>query len=352
MTSLFLMVNSACDIACTYCFYTTGYEKRSRDRILPRQAGHVAKRIAEARFGTVILTGGDPLHSVHKKETYELVSALKANALRIIINTSATRLSERSLRDVVRALTGAHADDYRVKNIELRNDSCPMTLYPVIIERFQPDMETMRKEGFKFTLHGARAIDHSDHLDQDILDVLQRDSDLAKALGISLMVTHASFSIRAPEGKTYYSIMHLLPKLNAMSQKSGVKIAIENISLKNDILQNTNDHLFVLDDINKNGFDHLGIALDFGHALSCGFGTEYVVHVIEKAREKFFHIHAHETAFGEDLHMSISGKLEWSKVFQALENIAYTGTFVLEVRSPNIAPSLEYLKSIHAPFGR
>ncbi|TXI35269.1 MAG: radical SAM protein, partial [Candidatus Moraniibacteriota bacterium] len=101
MKNLFLMVNSVCDIACTHCFYTTGYEKRSRDRILPRQAGHVAKRIAEARFGTVILTGGDPLHSVHKKETYELVSALKANALRIIINTSAARLSERDFDRLV-----------------------------------------------------------------------------------------------------------------------------------------------------------------------------------------------------------------------------------------------------------
>lgn len=95
MTSLFLMVNSACNIACTYCFYTTGYEKRSRDRILSRQVGHVAKRIAEARFGIVILTGGDPLHSVHKHETYELVAALKANLLRVVINTSAAYLAER-----------------------------------------------------------------------------------------------------------------------------------------------------------------------------------------------------------------------------------------------------------------
>ncbi len=101
MTSLFLVVNSACDIACNYCFYTTGYEKRSRDRILPRQAGHVAKRIAEARFGTVILTGGDPLHSVHKRETYELVSALKANALRVVINTSAAHLAERDFDRLV-----------------------------------------------------------------------------------------------------------------------------------------------------------------------------------------------------------------------------------------------------------
>ncbi len=101
MTSLFLMVNSACNIACTYCFYTTGYEKRSRGRILPRQAGHVAKRIAEARFGTVILTGGDPLHSVHKRETYELVAALKANSLRVVINTSAAYLAERDFDRLV-----------------------------------------------------------------------------------------------------------------------------------------------------------------------------------------------------------------------------------------------------------
>lgn len=158
MTSLFLMVNSACNIACTYCFYTTGYEKRSRDRILPRQAGHVAKRIAEARFGTVILTGGDPLHSVHKRETYELISALKANSLRVVINTSAAYLAERDFDRLVElavdrvdvsidshdaaihdAQRGRHADAVRAIRGLLRR-GVPLSTTTVVTQRNAPTL--------------------------------------------------------------------------------------------------------------------------------------------------------------------------------------------------------------------
>lgn len=88
MKTLFLVVNSACDIACSYCFYTTGYEKRIRSRIRPEGARGVADRIALAGFVTVILTGGDPLHSRLKSETYTLVRELKAKGLKVILNTS------------------------------------------------------------------------------------------------------------------------------------------------------------------------------------------------------------------------------------------------------------------------
>ena len=255
-----------------------------------------------------------------------------------------------SLVDSICTLTEQYTDRYIVKNIELRNDSCPEEAYPAIIERFKPEMEQLQKKGFNFALHAARAIKHSTDLDRDILTVLKRDADLAKALGIPLMITHASFSVSSPEGKMYYSIMHLLPDLNTLSQETGVRIAIENISLKNELLQNTNDHFFILDFINKNHLDQLGIAFDFGHAISCGFSTDYVMRVIEKAKEKLFHIHAHETDFGEDLHAALNGKLEWPKIFQTLDNIGYSGIFVLEMRSPNITASLEYLKNIEVEF--
>lgn len=257
---------------------------------------------------------------------------------------------EKSLADAVHLLTEAYADKYAVKNIELRNDSCPKEAYPAIIDRFKPEIEQMQKNGFEFTLHAARAIQHSENLDRDILAVLRSDIEMAKALGISIIVTHASFSVRFPEGKDYYSIMHLLPELNALSLETGVKIAIENISLKNGVLQNTNDHFFILDYMNKNNLDNLGIGFDFGHALSCGFSTDYAVKVIEKAQKKFFHIHAHETDFGEDLHASLGGKLDWKDIFQSMEKIGYSGAFVLEMKSPSLSKSLEYLQSINATF--
>jgi MoaA/NifB/PqqE/SkfB family radical SAM enzyme len=101
MKVLFLLVNSTCDINCTNCFYTTGHEKRSRFRVQPEISGRVAERIASVGFNTVILSGGDPLHSRFKYETYVLISELKACGLKVIINTSAVRLTEEDLDTII-----------------------------------------------------------------------------------------------------------------------------------------------------------------------------------------------------------------------------------------------------------
>lgn len=101
MRVLFLLVNGACDIACAYCFYTTGYERRDAARIRPSEAGPLADRIRDVGFASVILTGGDPLQSRLKGETYALVAALKERGLRVIVNTSAAFLTESDLDRIV-----------------------------------------------------------------------------------------------------------------------------------------------------------------------------------------------------------------------------------------------------------
>lgn len=101
MKCLFLLVNSVCDIACTYCFYTTGHEKRFHKRIQPEQAKHVSNRISAAGFQTVILTGGDPLHSKLKNETYVLIKELKVCGLRVVVNTSAAYLDDVDLDTII-----------------------------------------------------------------------------------------------------------------------------------------------------------------------------------------------------------------------------------------------------------
>ncbi len=102
MKTLFLLVNNVCDISCTYCYYTTGYEKRSKNRIHPEIVNHIAEKITAVGFSTVILTGGDPLHSRFKNETYDLISALKAKKLRVIVNTSAAFLTDDDLDIIIK----------------------------------------------------------------------------------------------------------------------------------------------------------------------------------------------------------------------------------------------------------
>ena len=251
-----------------------------------------------------------------------------------------------SLYETVEKLRTAHKDQYNVRRIELRNDGCPSSMYKEIVERFDSDIQKLQDEGVQFTLHAARAIPAQDNVDQAILGVLEKDISLAQQLRIPLIVTHASFSVRSRDRKNYYSIMHLLPKLAQKGEEAGVKIAIENISLKNDKIQQTNDNLYILEQVRKIESEWLGITIDIGHAISCGYDEEYLTNVIAVAKDKLFHIHSHETTYGADEHLPLCGAIEWPLIFSSLETVDFKGAFLLEVKSSNIAKSLQYLKSI------
>ncbi len=101
MKVLFLSVNSRCDMACKYCFYTIGHEKRLGGRIEPKQAKAFAEAIKANGFTSVILTGGDPFYSKYKNETFELIKELKEIGLRVLVNTSGAGLNARDLNRIV-----------------------------------------------------------------------------------------------------------------------------------------------------------------------------------------------------------------------------------------------------------
>lgn len=101
MKCLFLLVNSKCNIACTYCFYTTGHEQRIKDRIAPNQVQQFCNAIYKLGFTSVILTGGDPFHSVLKHETYKLIRSLKEFGIKVIVNTSAAFLNEQDINEIL-----------------------------------------------------------------------------------------------------------------------------------------------------------------------------------------------------------------------------------------------------------
>ena len=98
---LFLLLHSLCNIACEYCFYTTHHERRDKNRIAPEQFEALVATIEALGFRIVKLTGGDPLHSVWKHETYALIAQLKARGIGVIINTSAALLEESDLDRIV-----------------------------------------------------------------------------------------------------------------------------------------------------------------------------------------------------------------------------------------------------------
>ena len=112
---LFLLVTTQCDIACTYCFYTTGHEERDDQVFSLTHVEQFADRLAMLEFGTVILTGGDPLSRSDKARTIELCGALSDRGVRVIINTSGVFLDA----DDCAALVAA-----RPARIDFSIDSC------------------------------------------------------------------------------------------------------------------------------------------------------------------------------------------------------------------------------------
>lgn len=102
MRCLFLMVNNLCNINCEYCFYATGYQKRTVSKINRGDAASLAIKIAALNFDKVILTGGDPLQLKWKDETYELIREFKKRKLSVIINTSATCLTDTDLDVIIK----------------------------------------------------------------------------------------------------------------------------------------------------------------------------------------------------------------------------------------------------------
>lgn len=102
MSCLFLMVNNLCNINCAYCFYATGYQKRAASKISPDKVASFADKIEALNFDKVILTGGEPLHLKWKQETFSLIHELKNRKLSVIINTSATCLTDADLDTIIK----------------------------------------------------------------------------------------------------------------------------------------------------------------------------------------------------------------------------------------------------------
>lgn len=97
MKFLFIIVNNQCNINCSYCFYSTGYQQRSSLRIDKNKIKKIAFTIKKLKFDGVILTGGEPLHRIWKNETYSLIRELKKRKIKILLNTSATFLNDSDL---------------------------------------------------------------------------------------------------------------------------------------------------------------------------------------------------------------------------------------------------------------
>ena len=91
--TLFLIVTSACDISCAYCFYTTGHERRDGRRFDAATLPAFIARLKALNFQSVILTGGDPLGRKYKAIALVVVRELVSAGFKVIINSSGAYLT-------------------------------------------------------------------------------------------------------------------------------------------------------------------------------------------------------------------------------------------------------------------
>jgi sugar phosphate isomerase/epimerase len=167
-------------------------------------------------------------------------------------------------------------------------------------------------------------------------DVVDADPEIRKtAIDLNLKLFQGAKNIGAE-----YVIMHLYGKdvpgrseEETMSlareavcaflpeaEKSGVRIAIENLSEKWSIRQiNT-----ILDDI---GHPLLGIWFDTGHSAIYG----RVEHELERCKNRLLGLHIHDNNLENDDHMiPFRGKIDWKAFASVLVQIGYRGPLILE----------------------
>jgi MoaA/NifB/PqqE/SkfB family radical SAM enzyme len=129
------LVNTKCDIACSYCFYTTDHEMRD-EGILAVSADEVVQRLRTLGFGSVILTGGDPLNRSSKTATTALVRALVNDDVRVIVNTSAAFLSDEDCWQLA---------DARPTRVDVSIDSTSARLHNLLRGRHTDTIAAIRK---------------------------------------------------------------------------------------------------------------------------------------------------------------------------------------------------------------
>jgi len=132
---LFLLVNTKCDITCSYCFYTTDHEARDDD-IFGVGAAELVERLRAMHFGSVILSGGDPLNRTSKAATIALVRELVDNSLRVIVNTSAAFLTDEDCQRLAAA---------RPTRVDISIDSVNARVHNLLRGRHTDTIAAIRK---------------------------------------------------------------------------------------------------------------------------------------------------------------------------------------------------------------
>lgn len=208
--------------------------------------------------------------------------------------------------------------------------------------KMRKEFTAWQKEGIGFILHAKYTFLGFNNIDQRILSVLEKDLRLAKMLKIKTVVAHTRYDVFYNRTRQDYTVYHLLTKMDRLAQKYNIKIGLENMDGCAGNLK------FILKKIKEAKCKKLGLTVDFGHAFMDRYTVDFMCEAILQAKNKLFHIHAHENDGQFDNHAALgSHNFNWQKVFRALNKIGYKNYFTLEIcDEKGLVESISYLKGL------
>lgn len=184
-----------------------------------------------------------------------------------------------------------------------------------------------------------------DEYNKSMYDKLLRSIEISGILGIKHLVVHPTAPERLEKGTDLKKFnIDYYNSLKPYAKENNVKICLENMWGKDqnrqcfipNVCSYAKDLAEYLDELNDDIFT---ICYDLGHGALIGENAEDAIRILGSKR--LGAIHAHDNNYrGDDHTLPFHGKLNWTGIIKALEEIDYTGNFTFEAD--------EFLKNLPA----
>lgn len=161
--------------------------------------------------------------------------------------------------------------------------------------------------------------------------------DFCSVLGVKNIIVHPLQNGRyyGRSDELFEKNMEFYKSLVPLSEKTGIKIAIENMWQRHPVTKHITDDVCAdpyelcryYDTLNDP--EHFTVCLDIGHVALCGREPEDAVRII--GHDRLGALHVHDVDYVDDLHtLPGCGKINYYEVARALGEIDYKGDFTLE----------------------
>ena len=154
----------------------------------------------------------------------------------------------------------------------------------------------------------------------------------AEVLGAKYMVVHPAMPLGWEKDDPFLAKetnIQRLQALQAVSARTGVGVAVENMPMKN-LYYSKSCNLLRL--IEETGDREVGFCLDTGHANILG---EKLTYIIREAGSRLKVLHLHDNNGRQDQHLPpFEGTLDWNGFVAALREVNFSGVVSLETLAP------------------